>query len=61
MRPAPKEVWQYLGPEGKGLLHLVLHVCGTEVVTWGEPLPDAGGYSWLGPISEFLKYFKRAK
>lgn len=52
--------WEYIGPgEGKGP-HTVISCCSSEVITWQTNKgPTAPGYSWIGPVDEFVKCFKR--
>lgn len=66
--------WIYVGHgDGVGLAHLVTESRNHMVATWSEPMftkdilyiptenrmPYPGGFSWYGPVDEFLKVFKR--
>lgn len=46
---------------GRHVAHMVFEVSSAGVATWSEPLqPETegiAGYSWLGPIEEFVKQF----
>jgi hypothetical protein len=61
----------YTGPGiGTGKIHRVvslpgmfktfdLDTAGDEVATWSnEPVPANPGTSWLGPVADFLRYFR---
>lgn len=59
---APGTVWRYVGPDpGRNVCHLVIDLT-NAVTTWSEPDAKAGveisGWSWHGPIPDFLKQFK---
>lgn len=56
-----KSIWRYVGDNGpRGLLHCVLEARGCKVLTWSAPLDGekAGGFSFWGPIADFLKEFE---
>ena len=54
--------------DGKGIPHqIVLIEEGDEeggtlseplITTWSDPVEKAGGHTWVGPYSEFVKRFK---
>lgn len=55
--------WRYVGNgPGRQLLHLVTWVTREEVTTWSEPVKAGteavSGYSWHGPVTDFLREFK---
>lgn len=52
--------WTYVGKgNGRGTTHVVLMIWRTgDIATWSVPeRGEVGGYSWLGPASEFKKAF----
>lgn len=54
------QAWLYVGgTDDEKLPHLVLSISDGEVVTWSQPVnrKDVGGFSWLGPVPDFLKQF----
>ena len=59
-------VWVYLGPNRHPNRHIVTDTDDDEICTWSEPNSEGkdsevGGWTWLGPKSEFLKCFKPVK
>jgi hypothetical protein len=51
----------YVGPgDGVGAKHMLLSTDGGDAVTWSVPVNNGiiGGWSWMGPISEFKKQFQ---
>lgn len=50
--------WIYTGEDdAEGTRHQVIDVDSNEIITWSDP-KGQGGFSWLGPLSEFKKNFK---
>lgn len=65
----PMSRWKYVGNGwGNGLIHFVVGMEDGEVATWSDPtqrIPgqhtnQVAGYTWLGPVDDFLKQFKPA-
>lgn len=56
--------WLYIGPDpGCNTIHTVTSVEREEVTTWSNPVPsnektEAAGWSWLGPVPDFLRFFR---
>jgi len=61
-------IWKHVANNNSPLYHRVLDVSpheelgGTYVATWSYPVQSESiaGYSWYGPVEEFLKQFKKA-
>lgn len=56
--------WLYIGPEpGAKTIHTVVMVQREQIVTWSDPVqstnePAIAGWSWLGDLSDFIRFFR---
>lgn len=58
----PGQRWQFVGRDDTGtagLVHTVVGCSPQEIVTWSRWV-DRGslGFSWLGPVHDFLRNFR---
>ena len=66
-QPKKNSVWVFVGEfnaadPAVAYKHRVVEVSSQGVITWSEPNPideaHVGGWSWFGPVLDFLKQFK---
>jgi len=64
MNIAQGSKWQYIGDDGSPhIIHNIV-AAGKFVTTWSDPVkddPGVGGFSWFGPLEDFIKQFKPTK